>query len=217
MFSSKAIQIQSYYMKKIVFIATLLISSLIYAEPQRGGGMRGRTSQDNDRQPEARKIKEFSAAEAAGIFYYDVPKVLKKLKIKDNAIKAQVRRSLRTYNFKVKQIALLKKENFEDLNAIMKTARSANRSNTSFENNNQDKGPNVRQKVGEVIRPIRTKIITLEETLNDSLIAVLSEKQNKKWIKYQKDIKEDLKPKRPNRNQNNNSRNQRRGGQRRGF
>ncbi|KOY53189.1 hypothetical protein [Polaribacter dokdonensis] len=204
-------------MKKIFLIAILLISSLIYAEPQRGGGMRGRSSQNNDRQPEAREIKEFSAAEAAGIFYYDVPKVLKKLKIKDVTIKTQVRRSLRTYNFKVKEIALLNKENFEDLNAIIKTARSANRSTSNYENNNQNNGPNVRQKVGEVIRPIRTKIITLEETLNESLIAVLSEKQNKKWIKYQEDIKEDMKPKRPNRNQNNNSQNQRRGGQRRGF
>ena len=204
-------------MKRIFFIAFLLIPSLLYTMPQRGGGMRGRSSQNNDRQTEASKIKEFSAAEASGIFYYDVPKVLKKLKIKDDAIKIQVRRSLRTYNFKVKEIALFNKENFDDLNAIMKIARSANRSKTNFQNNNQNKGLNVRKKVGEIIRPIRSKIITLEENLNENLVLVLSEKQYKKWFKYQKGIKENMQPKRPNRNQNNTSQSQRRGGQRRGF
>lgn len=202
-------------MKKIFFNAFLLLSSLLYAEPQRGE-MGGRNSQINS-QPEVRKIKEFNAAEVAGIFYYDVPKVLRKLKIKDNSVDTQVRNSLRTYNVKVKEIAFLNKENFDDLNAIMKTASSANRINTGSANNNQNNGINLRKKVSELIRPIRTKIISLEENLNKSLNAVLNEKQLKKWIKYQKGIKEGMLPKRPARNQNNTSRNQRGGGQRRGF
>lgn len=203
-------------MKKIFFNAFLSFSSLLYAEPQRGGGMGGRNSQINS-QPEVRKIKEFNAAEVAGIFYYDVPKILRKLKIKEDSVATQVRNSLRTYNIKVKEIAFLNKENFEDLNAIMKTARSANRINTGFAKNNQNNGINLRKKVSELIRPIRSKIITLEENLNKSLNAVLKEKQLKKWIKYQKGIKEAMIPKRPTRNQNNTSRNQRGVGQRRGF
>ncbi|WP_296635512.1 hypothetical protein [Polaribacter sp.] len=204
-------------MKRIFFMAFLLIPSLLYTMPQRGGGMRGRSSQNNDRQTEVSKIKEFNAAETAGIFYYDVPKVVKKLKIKDGSIKTKLTRFLRTYNFKVKEIALLNKENFDDLNVIMKITRSSNRSSNSFQNNNQNKVPNVRQKISEIIRPIRIKIIALEENLNESLVVVLSEKQNKKWFKYQKGIKENMQPKRPNRRQNNTTQDQRRGVQRRGF
>lgn len=203
-------------MNKILFIALILFSSICLAAPQRGG-MGGRSPQNNTGQPEARAIKAFDASEVAGIFYYDISKVVKKLKIKDDALATQVRKSLRNYNFKVKEIALINKENFDDLNAIMKTARTANRPDVTIENNNQNNSPNIREKVGEIIRPIRVKISTLEETLNAELAAVLSEKQDKKWIKYQESIKEDMKPKRPNRNQNNNNQNQRRGGQRRGF
>lgn len=203
-------------MNKILFIALILFSSICLAAPQRGG-MGGRSPQNNTGQPEARAIKAFDASEVAGIFYYDISKVVKKLKIKDDVVATQVRKSLRNYNFKVKEIALINKQNFDDLNAIMKTARTANRPDVTIENNSQNNNPNIREKVGGIIRPIRVKISTLEETLNAELAAVLSEKQDKKWIKYQESIKEDMKPKRPNRNQNNNNQNQRRGGQRRGF
>ncbi|WP_334057201.1 hypothetical protein [Polaribacter sp. P097] len=203
-------------MNKILFITLILFSSICLAAPQRGG-MGGRSLQNNTGQPQARAIKAFDASEVAGIFYYDISKVVKKLKIKDDAVATQVRKSLRNYNFKVKEIALINKENFDDLNAIMKTARKANRPDVTIENNNQNNNPNIREKVGEIIRPIRAKISVLEETLNAELAAVLSEKQDKKWIKYQESIKEDMKPKRPNRNQNSNNQNQRRGGQRRGF
>ena len=203
-------------MNKIIFIALILFSSICLAAPQRGG-MGGRSPQNNTGQPQARAIEVFDASEVAGIFYYDISKVVKKLKIKDDAVATQVRKSLRNYNFKVKEIALINKENFDDLNAIMKTARTANRPDVTIENNNQNNNPNIREKVGGIIRPIRAKISTLEETLNAELTTVLSEKQDKKWIKYQESIKEDMKPKRPNRNQNNNNQNQRRGGQRRGF
>jgi hypothetical protein len=70
-----------------------------------------------------------------------------------------------------------------------------------------------------IILPIRDSVAKFEETINSSFKTVLSKKQYKKWIKYQKNVKRELLPKRP-RNTSarppTNSMNRRRGGQRRG-
>jgi len=61
----------------------------------------------------------------------------------------------------------------------------------------------MRKAIGKVIRPIKEEILSNEEVLNKTLEEILSEKQNKKWLKYQNNIKESLQPKRPDNNGQN--------------
>ena len=204
-------------MKKQLIITIFFITSVCYAEPQRGRMGGSRSFQNNSNQSQVRKVTAFSASKAAGIFYYDVSKILKKLKVKDQAIKTKVSSSLREYNRNVKAIEKTNKDDFEDLNAVMKIARTAPRGNQSSNNSNQNMIFGVRKRISEVIRPIKSKIISLEVNLNERLKLLLDENQFKKFTKYQNKKKENLMPKRPSSRQNSNSQIQRRGGQRGGF
>lgn len=189
-------------MKNSFLIFLLFATPLINA--QRGGGGMGRGQQQNQNgQSGNREIKEIKAADMAGIYYYDVRKVIKKLKVKDDKLKASLTKALMDYNFKVKEIALLNADNFKALDILLKSRRSSRRmpsESNDDQTNNQD---DFRQTMGKIIRPIRTKLNDNELILNEIFQNLLSEKQNKKWLKYQISEKEKLMPQRPDRNNRN--------------
>ncbi len=54
----------------------------------------------------------------------------------------------------------------------------------------------MRKKINEIIRPVRDEVHENEAALNNTLKSFLSEKQNKKWLKYQKNKKKSMRPKR---------------------
>lgn len=182
-------------MKKLLFLSCVLFSISFYAQPPGGrGNMRdfGQRGQNNKEKP-----REFKARKAAGIFYYDVDKVVKKIKIKREILQSNIKEYLREYNDKVKNIALLNSEKFEQLNELMKNNRPS-RNQNSYENNEDETDEsvvNIRKKVGYVIRPVKKEIRTLELELNANMEAVLSEKQFAKWMKHQKLKKDKLNPK----------------------
>lgn len=210
-------------MKKIFLVVLLFTSFNFYAQGQSGGE---RSPQNQNRQGgEQREVKEFNASAAAGIFYYDIKKVIKKIKVKDKNTQNIVKKALKDYNFKIKEIAFLNSEKFMGLNVVMKTLKGANIRQGNRNDNNDDgvgnpvtnKRGGIRGKIQNIIRPVRKEIRGHEERLNETLENVLSEKQNKKWLKYQKKQKDELMPKRPERNQNNNGQRQRSNGQQRRF
>lgn len=214
-------------MKNIFLIALLLFNFGFYAQGQRGGNGGGRQQQNQNRQQggEKREVKEFKASEAAGVFYYDVEKVVKKIKVKDESTKNKVKTALNNYNFKVKEIAFLNSDKFNDLDEVMKTMKGSNRGQLNRNENNDDedlenpitnKKEGIRGKVQNVIRPIRSEIRENEKILNETLEGILSKKQNKKWLTYQEKIKEELAPKKPQRD-NNGGQQQRGNRQRGGF
>jgi len=178
-------------MKKVFFIVVLLFSIGISAQPPGGGG--GRSQQNQNRQGgEEREIKKFKASDVAGIFYYDTEKVVKKLKVKKEEKQSLITKALRNYNFKIKEILFLNSEKFSDLDVLV---------NSMPKGKDNDARLELREKVEEIIRPIRDSVHENEKELNLILKDLLSEKQFKKWLKYQKNKKESLKPKRPeNRN-----------------
>lgn len=200
-------------MKKNILITVLLISANFYAQFGGGGRNGGRNSQNTQREP--REIKEFKASEAAGIFYYDVDEVVKKIKVKDDNLIIKVRKALNNYNFKIKEIALLNSEKLNNLDVVMSSLKDLQRNN--LQNNSANESKDIRSNIGKILRPIKEEVQINEKDLNQFLEEILSEKQNKKWIKYQNNIKENLQPKRPERNQNNNGQMQRGNGQQRRF
>jgi hypothetical protein len=189
-------------MKKILFIATLFLTFNLVAQRSRGGGRQQGQSPESNRTNE---VKKLSAKEIAGIFYYDVDEVIKKVKIKDDDKKYSVTKALRNYNFKVKEILFLNAEKFTDLDLLM---------NAMSNERDSESNKNIREKVRVVTRPIKENVHEHEKELNEILKGVLSEKQDKKWLKYQKSIIESLQPKKAE-NNNQNSRPSRGGGMRR--
>jgi hypothetical protein len=201
-------------MKRIIYFAVFLLNFSLYAQRSGGGGQRGGRQNQNQQGQQNREPREFNASEVAGLFFYDIDKVVKKIKIRDEKTKASVAKILKDYNFKIKEISLLNADNLNDLNKIVNAEMASRRnSNNSRQNNN---GGGVREKVEEIIRPIREKVRSNEDRLNEDLLTVISEKQNKKWLKYQKAQKDKLKPKRQQRN-NNQGQSQRGNRQRGGF
>ncbi|WP_158838409.1 hypothetical protein [Polaribacter sp. L3A8] len=187
-------------MKKILLIVILFLTFNIAAQRSRGGG---RQQSQNPELNQTKEVKKLTAKDIAGIFYYDVDKVIKKVKLKDDDKQYTVTKALRNYNFKIKEILFLNATKFSDLDLLM---------NSISKGKDNENSRNIREKVRKVIRPIKDSVHKNEKELNEILKGILSEKQDKKWLKYQKNIIESLQPKRP---QNNNSERPNRGGGRR--
>ncbi len=108
-------------MKKKLFILLLLLSVTIYAQrPQNGGGR----SPQNQQGEQTQKAKKFKASDAVGLFYYDIDEVVKKLKVKDDALRNKVSKVLRDYNHKIKEISFLNSEKFDSLDAVVNSMSS---------------------------------------------------------------------------------------------
>tara|TARA_X000000950_G_C13731666_1_gene584543 strand:- start:219 stop:836 length:618 start_codon:yes stop_codon:yes gene_type:complete len=187
-------------MKHLFFATLLLVSSFIFSQGMRNGG--GGMNQQN-RQGATRAVQEFNASDAAGIFYYETDEVIKKIKVKDDQLKFKVKKALSNYNFKIKEIAFLNSVKLNDLDKLMAAMRDSQPTNLQDNSSNSDERQNMRKAIGKVIRPIKEEILSNEEVLNKTLEEILSEKQNKKWLKYQNNIKESLQPKRSDNNGQN--------------
>ncbi|WP_341222313.1 hypothetical protein [Polaribacter atrinae] len=84
-------------MKKILFIVILFLTFNLVAQRSRGGG---RQQSQNPELNQTKEVKKLSAKEIAGIFYYDVDEVIKKVKIKDDDKKYSVTKALRNFILK---------------------------------------------------------------------------------------------------------------------
>ena len=180
-------------MKKIVIIFLVFQSFLLNAQ-------------------EPPKMLKYNAKNAANIFYYQINEIPKKIKVKSEDLKKNIIKELRTYNSKVKNISFLNFQELRELEVLVNSTGEQSRTNLELRRN-------LRKRIETVILPIRDSISKFEETINISFETILSKKQYKKWIKYQKNVKRELLPKRP-RNTSarppTNRMNRRRGGQRRG-
>ena len=185
-------------MKKILFILIAFLTLNVFAQPPGGMGRRGdgQGPSFNNNQ----KAQKFNASNVAGIFYYDIDKAIKKTKVKKEEKQLSVKKIIKNYNLKIKEISFLNSQKFSDLNLVV---------NSGSKNILPEERMKMRKKVNEIIRPIRDEIHELEKELNNNLEEILTEKQFKKWLKYQKTQREKLMPKRA---QNGQGQRQRQGG-----
>ncbi|MCL7753035.1 hypothetical protein [Polaribacter sp. Z022] len=185
-------------MKKILFILIAFLTLNVFAQPPGGRGRRGdgQGPSSNNNQ----KAQKFNASNVARIFYYDIDKAIKKTKVKKEEKQLSIKKIIKNYNLKIKEISFLNSQKFSDLNLVV---------NSGSKNILPEERMKMRKKVNEIIRPIRDEIHELEKELNNNLEEVLTEKQFKKWLKYQKTQREKLMPKRA---QNGQGQRQRQGG-----
>tara|TARA_R110002073_G_scaffold15953_1_gene62056 strand:- start:12275 stop:12838 length:564 start_codon:yes stop_codon:yes gene_type:complete len=186
-------------MKKIIVIILVLCNVSLSGQRRNRGGQ-------NNNAAKQQEAPKFDAAKRAGLFYYDIEEVVKKvLGKKENPLqKGKFLSALKKYNDKVKETASLNSKKISDLNAIV----------NSMSRGKIGDRTGLRKRINEVVGPIRGQIIDAEKDLNTSLKELLSEKQHSKWLKYQIKKKKSLAPKRPNRENRTNSRQGNRGGRR---
>jgi hypothetical protein len=174
-------------MKRILIVLIAFASSTFFAQRHGTGGGRRLQIQDS-LSNQKQKVKKFSSSDVAGIFYYDIEEIINKLKLKDETKQGVVSKALTNYNFKIKEISFLNSKKFLDFDLAVNSVMKGNDREASLE---------MRKKVGEIIGPIKVEIHENEKELNQTLKSILSEKQQKKWLKYQKKMKESLQPKKP--------------------
>jgi hypothetical protein len=204
-------------MKNISFFLIAFITVNVFAQP-RGGGGGGRQQGRNSQFDETQEVKKFSASDAAGVFYYDIEKVIKKIKVKDEKKQYQIKKALRNYNSKISEISFLNSDKFEELDiAINSLPKRSRQSRNQFSEDDSENKNDIRKKTGLIIRPVKDEIRENERELNRVLEEILSKKQQKKWLKFQKKKKESLQPQKREGRDNQNFRPTGGGGQRGGM
>ncbi len=132
--------------------------------------------------------QKFDAAVEVGIFYYEEEKAMKKVKVKQKALKYTMKREIIAYNSKIKEISFLKSAELNEVNTIINSTSP-----------NTDRGilADLRTRIQKVMNPIKDSIKSFEVRLNSNLKKQLSNKQYKNWLKYQKRKKREMLPKPP--------------------
>lgn len=184
-------------MKKLLLLFILLFQSgLSFAQMQgqRSGQAQGQTS-----------MPEFKAKNVAGILKYDEDNVYKKLGIKDVAMKQKIYKSLSEYHNKIDEILFLNNPKLKKIENKVNTQREI-----ATANKDRQAMMEIMDEARKELAPIKKEVIEANEIVNHELEKILSEKQYKKWLKYQANKKKSLKPK-TQMNSNNTSRGQGKG------
>jgi len=160
-----------------------------------GGPPQGGQGQGSAERP------KFNSRNAAGIFYYDIDETVEELKIKSEEKDRAVAKALKLYNKEVKKLEFLNTQNFNDIDLLMNLWISG-----AGKNGEKPKEAEGKDHLKSVIKDVRDELKEEEKKLNETMEGVLSEKQLKKWIKYQKNKKKELLPKRPGSSSSDNGR-----------
>jgi len=130
---------------------------------------------------QAQQPPDFDAVKAAGIVTYDAEKVIKKLKLEDEAIGQQVREHIGDYNMEMYQLLDKHSTTLSDLDALFDRQVKI-----AMQQRDRSQMNGVKTKIKQVIPPIRQEVMEYERVLNDAMASTLDEKVYAKWLKYQK-------------------------------
>lgn len=127
---------------------------------------------------------DFNAVEATGLLKYDSERVIKKLKIQEDSIIILVSKHIQTYNQEMDNFIFIHGNTLKELeNEFDRNVKIA------FQNRDRSQMDGVKAKIKQTIPPLRYEINEFEKALNERLAQILTEKENKKWLKYQKSKK----------------------------
>ncbi len=130
---------------------------------------------------------EFNAIEKAGIIKYDTEKVIKKLKITEDSITKEIAKHIQTYNIEMDNLLFLHSKTLADLETEFDRNLKI-----AMQNRDRSQMNGMKIKIKRIIPPIRYEVYEHEEILNGAIKSLLTEKQNKEWLKYQKRKKPSL-------------------------
>ena len=129
----------------------------------------------------AQQPPDFNAQKAAGIFEYDIEKVINKLKISDDTPKEKALVALNAYNNVMLELS------FEHASTFKELEKEFDRNvQIAMQRRDRSQMDGVKAKIERIIPPIRMQVAAEEKVLNEAMALILTEKQNDKWLKYQK-------------------------------
>ena len=162
-------------MKKLLFLLMFLLSgSLSFAQMPN------------------QMMQEFNAKHMAGVLKYKKEKVFKKTGIKEDSKKQAFSEGISEYNKAIDKIIFMNTPKFEEVDRKVRAQREI-----AMANKDRQEMIIVMQEARDELAPVKNQVIEETKKLNEKAEKILSAKQNKKWLKYQKSKKEALKPKRP--------------------
>lgn len=128
----------------------------------------------------AQQPPDFNAKKAAGLITYELGEVINKLKIDELGSRVEIGKALKVYNTKVDELSFANAEAFQELeDEFDRNVQIA------MQRRDRSQMDGVKAKIQQVIPPVRKQILAEEQVLNEMMAGILTEKQNKKWLKYQ--------------------------------
>lgn len=166
-------------MKKYFLILTLLTSFLAHSQLNRGGMRNSRQNQMNQT-PRKAPEPNFQVEKYLGIVIYDIEKAAKKSSIKLSSEEGKKFKTLLTkYNKEIKDIRRINSFTLRSTKEMMENFQKNAQKNGDFSDRTK-----VQKKMVENLTPISETLRTKDRALDISIKEILSEKQYKKWIKY---------------------------------
>lgn len=167
---------------KLIFIVVFVFCSLnTIGQNRRGGG--GGNPGGNTRM-NAGEMPEYKASDAVGILVYKPEKVIKKIKVKDQDTKNNVRTILIDHNGKMDSLKTANSELFSQLNKLVKQKRTEVRVTR-----NMSEMREIQKNIRTLLNPIRQNRIAIETAVNADLKNILTEEAYQRWLDYQKSRK----------------------------
>jgi hypothetical protein len=172
-------------MKK--FILLILLCSVFTAEAQYGNGQRnGQRQTQRDMTQTQQKAPEpnFEVEKYLGIVVYDIEKAAKKAGIKLSSEEGKLFfKTLTTYNKDVKGMTRINSFLLRSTKEMVENFQKISMKSGDF-----SQQPEVLKKMNQNLEPLSNTLKEEDKKLDATIKTMLSEKQYKKWIKYNKKL-----------------------------
>ena len=171
-------------MKKIILL--LILGCSFTANAQFGNGQRNGQRQQRQRQmtqtPQKAPEPKFEVKKYLGIVIYDIKKVAKKSSIKLSSKEGkEFSKVLTKYNKDLRDITRINSFLLRSTKEMVE-----NYQKNAMKSGDFSKQVQIQKKMNERLKPIGNTLKEEDKKLDKTMIALLSEKQYKKWIKYNK-------------------------------
>mgnify|MGYP003683032689 CR=1 FL=1 len=167
-------------MKKYILLL-LTFSSLLTYSQFNNGGMRNQRQRQMPQAQQQAPEPNFNVERYVGfIIYGDIKKVAKKSSIKlSSDVGKKFSSTLNTYNKQVKDIKRINSFTLKSTKEMVENFQKMAMKSGDFSNQIE-----IQKKMTESLKPIAETLKVEDKKLDKSIKKILSEKQYKKWIKY---------------------------------
>jgi hypothetical protein len=170
-------------MKKIILLVILFCAFTTHAQYGYGNNQRQRQNQMMQTEQKAPE-PDFPIEKYLGIVVYDIKKAAKKSSVKLSSNEGkQFSKTLTNYNKDVKDITRINSFLLRSTKEMVDNFQKSSMKSGDF--SNQVK---IQNKMNENLKPISNTLKIEDKKLDKTMKSLLSEKQYKKWIKYNKKI-----------------------------
>lgn len=170
----------------ILFTFFLTFTSLLFSQ-QRGNTRNSSQQQGQNSQMAQPKVNPQNMAR---IIMYDYEEVIKKLKIKKAPKQTVIAQAISKHNSKINELKTFNYETFDNVTSFLTKKRNEAKLSRDFSTMRESQ-----MQANEMLAPIRKKVLLQKNALNTTFEKELSEKEYKKWLKYQEAELKKLNPK----------------------